>query len=322
MIRPFDWRDVGLLHRLRARGLALDCQQACCHGVHALQHALLGALAPGGLACTLVARPPDGDQPPAVAQFVHHGGETPARLTFFGPPEALDDNNGTALLEALCKAAGGRGARNLVAEVDEHSPAFESLRQAGFAIYARQHILRCEADSPVAPRARRAAAEGAWRAQTAADGPAIHQLYLNLVPVLVQQIEPPPGRGGRGLVHWREGELLGYIDLERGPLGVWAQPHFHPAAEQAHELLQAFLRSLDGGRSRPVYVCVRSYQGWMRAALEALGFKCGASQAVMVKRLAVGVRRPARAPLPALEGTRSEATTPFARAAPRPDRTE
>lgn len=321
MIRPFDWRDVGLLRRLRETGLALDSQQACSHGVHALQHALLGALAPGGLACTLVARPSDGKTAPAVAQFVHHGGEAPARLTFFAPPEALDSEPGAALLEALCKAAGGRGARNLVAEVDEHSPAFESLRRAGFAIYARQHILCLE--SP-APRLRAGAAElpGAWRTQAAADGPAIHQLYLNLVPALVQQIEPPPGRGGRGLVHWREGELLGYIDLERGPLGVWAQPHFHPAAEQAHELLQVFLRSLDGGRARPAYVCVRSYQGWMRGALETLGLVSGASQAVMVKRLAVGVRRPARAPLPALEGTRSEATTPFARSAPRPDQAE
>jgi hypothetical protein len=32
----------------------------------------------------------------------------------------------------------------------------------------------------------------------------------------------------------------------------------------------------------------------------------------MVKRLAVGVRRPALAPLPALEGTRAEPTAPIA----------
>jgi hypothetical protein len=45
--------------------------------------------------------------------------------------------------------------------------------------------------------------------------------------------------------------------------------------------------------------------------LEHLGFEPFNDQAVMVKRLAAAVHHPARAPLPALEGTQPEPTAPF-----------
>lgn len=335
MIRSFDWRDLALLHRLRDRGLCLDAEQAYTHGPHALQNALLGVFAPGGSACTLVARPSEAGLHPAVGQVMRRNGDPVAHLTFFSPPEALLQPSGLSLLEGMCQAAGARGARNLIAEVDEDRPAFESLRQAGFAVYARQQVWRLQrqpegeasvqegavARSRVVPRkplaiSRRSVPDDGvqplWQPETGRDGPAIHLLYLDLVPALVQQIEPPAGHGGRGLVHWREGELLGYIDLATGPLGIWIQPFFHPAAERSEELISAFLRHLDDARARPVYACVRSYQGWMNAPLERLGFVLCEGQAVMVKRLAATARRPALAPLPALEGKQPEPTAPFA----------
>ncbi|MEW6567315.1 MAG: hypothetical protein AB1449_03940 [Chloroflexota bacterium] len=333
MIRPFDWRDLALLHRLRDRGLCLDSEQAYTHGAHALQHALLGAFTPGGGTATLVARPSEPGLEPAIAQLLQRNGDPVARVTYFAPHEALLQPSGQSLLEGLCQAAGARGARNLIAEADEDSLAFEGLRQAGFAIYARQQIWRLppqaearrpgdspQAERPPARRPRPAARRKPeadrsltmWRGETSRDRPAIHLLYLNLVPALVQQIEPPPSRSGRGLVHWREGELLGYIELASGPRGIWIQPFFHPAAERSEELIAAFLRQLDNGRGRPVHACVRSYQGWMNCHLERLGFELCEGQAVMVKRLAAAARRPALAPLPALEGKQPEPTAPFA----------
>jgi hypothetical protein len=333
MIRPFDWRDVPLLHRLRDRGLCLDSQQALTHGPHALQHALLGALNPTGIACTLVARSGQGVEEAAVGQILQRNGNGLFRLAFFSPEEAILQPAGLSLLEALCQAAGARGARNLIAETEEDSPAFDCLRQAGFAIYARQQIWRLgaaeqsAAPAPGMPRRRTRARSGAglpdeatsrqWRPEAAPDRSAIQVLYLNLVPALVQQIEPPPGRSGRGLVHWREDELLGYIDIERGPLGIWTQPYFHPAAERTEALLAGFLQTFSDGRG-PLYVCVRSYQGWMNGVLERLEFAPSHNQAVMVKRLAVSIRRPALAPLPALEATRPKPTTPFAQLQNRP----
>lgn len=333
MIRPFDWRDLTLLHRLRGRGLCLDAEQHFTHGPHALQHALLGPLAPGATTATLVARPEELDLEPAIAQVLRRNSDTVARVTYFAPDEALLQRSGLTLLEALGQAAGARGARNLIAEVDDDTPAFEGLRQAGFAVYARQQVWRlspqtlahlAEASPAVERRqgsrprlaSRRMAqahsSSSTWRPEASRDAPAIHLLYLNLVPALVQQIEPPPSRSGRGLVHWREGELLGYIEIASGPRGVWIQPFFHPAAERSQDLIAAFLPLLDDGRRRPVYACVRSYQGWMNHHLERLGFELCKGQAVMVKRLTAPARRPVPVPLPALEGTQPEPTAPFA----------
>jgi hypothetical protein len=76
--------------------------------------------------------------------------------------------------------------------------------------------------------------------------------------------------------------------------------------------MASFLNQFDDRHRRTLYVCVRSYHGWMSATLERLGFEPCNDQAVMVKRLAARVRRPSLAPLPALDGTHPEPTTPFA----------
>ncbi len=308
MIRPFDWRDLSLLHRLRDRGLCLDAQQAYSHGPHALQYALLGALAPGGTAFTLVARPRGSSEAAAIGQLLQRNGDALLRLTYISPAEILAEPTGVALLEGLCQAAGARGGRHLVADVDEDHPGFISLREAGFAIYARQRIWRL-AERPSIPGSDEAGAR--WRPEKASDSPSIHLLHLNIVPALVQQIEPPPGRG-RGLVHVRGDELLGYLEIARGPLGIWTQPYFHPAAEKPDALLAGFLARIAPKSSQPVYICVRSYQSWLNGPLERAGFERLGAQAVMVKRLAIGVRRPALAPLLALESTRAKPTTPIA----------
>lgn len=302
--RPLDWRDLALLHRIRDSGLCFDSQLAHTSGPHALQNALLGVFTPGRTTLTIVGRV---GRQAVVGQILHDNSQPHARLAFIGPAEAVAGSACETLLDALAQTAGENGAHNLIAEVNEHSAAFECLRDAGFAIYARQRIWRLEDPSAsVIPRS-----SSAWRPETGADEAPIHFLYVNLVPGLVQQVEPPPRRTGRGLVYWGGGDLLGYLDLDRGPLGDWVQPYFHPAAEDPEELLKEFMARTNGRRRVPLYVCVRSYHGWLRAPLERLGFEIDSDQAVMVKRLAASVRRPALAPLPALEGTRPEPTAPF-----------
>ncbi len=318
MIRPLDWRDLSLLRRLRDRGVCLDAQQAFCRGHHTLANTLLGLVSPTLNVHTLVSRPDGPQDSAAVAQILHHNSDTLARLAFITPEEALSTPPGLALLEGICQAAGERGALNLAAEVDEDNPAFEGLRRAGFAIYARQNIWALPTLAEAVESAPNPQGRPRWRTETAADSPGIHFLYANLVPALVQQIEPPPARGSRGLVYCQGGELLGYLEVVRGPLGSWVQPYFHPAIEQTHALLVDLLAHGPVNRIRTVFVCVRSYQGWMNGLLERLGFELCASQAVMVKRLAATVRRPALARLPAIEGTQAEPTAPFARLHDRP----
>jgi hypothetical protein len=305
-IRPLDVRDLRLLHRVRRDGLCLHAQVAYTRGPHALQTALLDVLTPGRATHTLVARPALPGEPAAIGQITHDLGEPVARLAFIGPSAQADGPLGLQLLDALSQEAGLRGAHNLIAEVDEDQPAFESLRRAGFAVYARQQIWRW-AGTPAAEQEF----DGVWRSEVPSDGEAIAWLVANLVPGLVLQAEAAPGRGRRGLLHWAEGELRAYLDLERGPLGVWVQPYIHPAVEAIDMLLAAFLRRA-AASDRPVYLCLRSYQGWMVGALDRLGFERVAEQAVMVRRLAVAVRRAVPAPRTVIAAGRAEPTTPFA----------
>lgn len=307
-VRPLDVRDLRLLHRVRREGLCLHAQVAYTRGPQALQTALLDVLTPGRATHTLVVRSADRGETIAVGQITHDLGEPLARLGFVGPAACLESVQGLRLLEALIQEAGQRGARNLIAEVDENLPAFESLRRSGFAIYARQQIWRWQG-SPPPPQP---AFDGLWRTETPADVEAIQWLRANLVPGLVLQVEGAPGAGRRGLLLWDEGELRAYLDLERGPRGVWAMPYIHPAVEGVDLLLAAFLRRASQA-DRPTFLCLRLYQGWMVGALERAGFDKVAEQAVMVRRLAAPVRRLVPAALPAINGGRVEPTTPFAR---------
>jgi hypothetical protein len=313
MIRPFDWRDLPLLHRIRDRGLCLDSQLAFTRGPNVLQYALLDMLGPGRTAHTFVARP--GGQA-SIAQVLLPPGRNVAHIAFVSPAEILEDSRAAEMVDAMARAGAEHGAHGLIAEVDEHSPTFESLRRFGFAIYSRQRIWCLSADSvPTVATIEPPANDGLalWRAAAPADEAAIASLYLNLVPALVQQVEPPPIRHSRDMVHWRQDELLGYLSFDGGPRGIWVQPYFHPGAEDPDRLLGTLLIDLEDRRQRPLYVCVRSYQGWMTAPLHTLGFEALADQAVMVKRLAVSIRQPQLAVLPSLEASLPKPTAPLAR---------
>ena len=323
MVRPIDWRDLALLHRMRNTGLCLDSQLTYTRQRYALQNAILDALTPGRSTSTLIDRPTHLEQESVFGQVRRRTEQHHARLTFIGPMTALDQPNCIQLLDALSQSAGENGAHHLIAEVEETSPAFESLRQAGFAIYARQRIWRL-VDSPHGkpdllnaasgkdrPEEHRGGDEPVWRREMGSDASAVHGLYLNLVPALVQQVETFPVHDSRGLVYWDRGELLGYLTIDRGPQGVLVHPYFHPAAERLDDLLASFLLQHTRHPGKPLYICVRSYQGGLSGSLDRLNFTPFSDQAVMVKRLTAHVRQAARAPLPALDGSQPEPTAPF-----------
>ena len=309
MIRHFDWRDLPLLHRVRNAGLCLDSHLDCTRGPQALHDVLLDPLNPRRTTCTLIARPSQPDEASMAGQFMLRTGHKNARLTFLGPINAITHPGGTHLIEALSQAAGARGAYNLIAEIDESSPIFEILRHAGFAIYARQRIWTLTEK----PRGDFAPHDTAWRGEAASDNSAILSLYTNLVPALVQQVEPPPERNGRNLVHWDEEELLGFVDVDQGPRGIWAQPFLHPAAKLTDDLLFGLLASPNLNRKKPLYLCIRSYQAGMSGALARLGFSPCSDQAVMVKRLTAALRQRELATVHALEGRQPEPTAPIVR---------
>jgi hypothetical protein len=167
----------------------------------------------------------------------------------------------------------------MLAETDEHGTAFDALHQASFAIFARQRIWKLDdvpgSSTDLSP----------WQEGTERDLMAVRCLYNNLVPGLVQQVEPPPNDNVHGVVYREGGELLAYVEIKYGSRGI----------------------------SRNVYVCVRSYQSWLEAALEALNAQPSPPQAVMVKHLAVAKRVAPTFALRHIEGGQPEATVPLAR---------
>lgn len=307
LVRPLDWRDLAQLHRIRKRGVCLDSQMALTRGPQAMQNALLDVFLPGNRsACTAVLRADGAREIAGIGQFVLCGDRIQAHLAYISPAEILETDEGLHLLDGIARLAGERGAQMLIAEVGETDASFETLRRAGFAIYARQRIWRLEGAASISLPAR----ADDWRPASARDRLAVQTLYINIVPALVQQVEPPL-ENNNGLIFQAGDELLGFLDIQDGANGIWIQPYFHPAAELTDELLAGFIQNYGAHGDKPLYVCVRSYQGGLGGSLERLGLQPFTDQAVMVKRLTAAVRRSLEQALPALDGTQPEPTAPF-----------
>jgi hypothetical protein len=219
-----------------------------------------------------------------VAQFRHKGNDQHAHIVFIAPD--LDKCDGDwawlHLLDAMVVAAGKRGALTLNAEVSDTSEAFTVLRQAGFAIYARQEIWKREAGGTI-----RTGNAGLIRPETESDAFDINSLYANVVPRMVLQADAPPATGHGGLAYERDGRIIAYLSVQEGKCGVYIQSFLHPEGlDEAENILAAALSNLPRAERVPVYFCVRSYQDWWRRSLNALGFESWASQAVMVKHTA------------------------------------
>jgi hypothetical protein len=297
MIRSFDWRDVGLVKTLADRGICLDSETGLTQGNHPLQQALLSYLMPMAGAPTLIWRA-DGNHHAAFGQLRHRPGEEHARVLYIAPGAADHVDGWQQVIERLAVEAGERRAQNLIAEVNEKSHEFETLRQAGFAIYARQTLWK------LAPSAqlRGSAQAVALRPATRADTIAVTTLYSNVVPRLVQQVEPGPAHIERGYVLYEGGELVAYLDVRRGPQGIWIEPFLHPEADEVSAGVLTTGLDLMARREKPLFVCVRRYQNWLQEVTAAAGFEPVGAQAVMVKRLAVRLAEPVLKPLPVVEG--------------------
>jgi hypothetical protein len=303
MIRFFDWRDMGLVKTLSPQGVCLHAETGLVHGAHPLQEALLAYLMPGTGAPTLVWRD-NGNG--TFGQLRHRLGDEQAHVLFVAPQLSAAAEGWLPVVERLAVEAAGRGAHNLIAEVSEESAEFEALRTAGFAVYARQSLWKLAGTIPAVNNLVPLHPAGN------ADVIGVSTLYTNVVPRLVQQVEPIPNHR-HGYVLKRDDELIAFVDVRRGPLGIWVEPYLHPEAYDLSEaLLLTCLHGIPNRNERPVYVCVRRYQDWLQDILAQAGFETMGSQAVMVKRLVIRVTEPLK-PLPVMEGKVPNTPTPISR---------
>ncbi|HJO33587.1 MAG TPA: hypothetical protein QGI62_05595 [Anaerolineales bacterium] len=308
MIRTGGWRDLSLLRRLAPRGVCLHSEAALTTGARVMQKGLVGLFSPYRGATTLVWCG-DGDEKAAFAQMQLEGGAQRARVYFIAPAGAeTPSERSVALLEGLAQEAGACAARNLMAEAQEGSAEFVALRQAGFAIYARQKVYRMLSR----PEGAKAGIE--IHPCAAPDKVATQRLYSNIVPALVRHVEPTPTGTDDGFVLRCDDDVVALLSVNRGPKGIWLQPFVHPEAEGTiGDVLAAFMQLQQNDPRMPVYVCARSYQSWMRGALQAAGFEPWGQQAIMVKRLTVSAKKPARKPIPAIAATEVKISAPVAK---------
>lgn len=304
-VRSFEWRDLPALYRYRDRCAFLYTSLHLTRGPWVIAGALLSSIIPTVNLHTSVSTGSDGAKGKIFGQMMHDQEASLVHLTFLAPDQDMDAATLSPLLDHLTTQAVKRGAWRLLAEIDEQALSFEALRQMGFSIYARQRVWRYNEqndDRGVLP---------VWRTATDRDLIAVRSLYNNLMPGLVQQVEPFPASRLNGLVYHEGGELLAYVELKYGHRGIWVHPFVHPDAEGIIERLAELILRLPSRRSRPVYVCIRSYQSWLASAVEALGARPGPSQAVMAKHLAVTKKVVRTFAIPAIEGGRPEITAPF-----------
>lgn len=301
MIRPFDWRDLPILHRYRNKGLCLNSALGLTRGRTISPTVLISYLTPTSGFITLVSVD---DEQPLLGQISHPAESPYSRVSFLAPKRALKHGRVQVLLEHLAKQAGQRGALHLIAEIDELAPVFEVLRQAGFGVFARQRIWKILEEPKkknLSPR---------WQPVRDDHTVAIQTLFHNVVPGLVGQVESLPVKHLQGLARFKNNELTGYVKLKYGYHGIWAQPFIHPDVEDIDEHLTSMITSIPDRRSRPIYLCVRTYQSWLEPALGEMDSQSSPLQAVMVKRLAVRQKVALHA-LPNIEG-QTEISAPVA----------
>jgi hypothetical protein len=276
IVRPLDLLDISHLARYRSNVLSLYSARILTRGNPLGAMAMFSYLDPRRYIYTAIASNA-GDS--LMGQVILNTNETSARLTFMAP---LENINGLtlALLDHLTMQAGTWRAFHLLAEVDENSPVFRSLRQSGFSVYAWQRIWKL-------PKKDENSDTGGWRPVNEIDWPAVQSLHTQIVPPLIQPVDTLPKQAS-GLVCRSKEQLQAYVSVYRGPRGVWFQPLVPPDCECSPERLAG----LSSRGNRPVYVCVRSYQAWLESALEDLGAEAGMRQAVMVKRLAKTIQEP------------------------------
>ena len=276
--------DIPHILRLADDGLVLDTRLRCT--THSAANGRwFTSMLPHTSRHTLVARR-NGRR--VVGQFYITPDQTCARIVYLAPhlqPEA-DDSAWLLILDAMVREAGRRGAHTLVGELDEESSLFVTMRQAGFAVYARQQLW-------LFPRSPATYLAGTFDLQptTAADTLHVSLVYQRVVPSLMQNVLPAPEP--QGFLYREGGQVMGFISVTDGRDGVYVVPYLdHRIAADPAEVILAALALVPRVDERVMTLQVQRHLGWMGGPLIAAGFEVVGKQAVMVRHIAAGIHSP------------------------------
>ena len=271
--RPLDFLDLPTLYHYRAEAISLDSARFLTRGNPLGAAGFISYFNPVRHLYTAVSQENGTTLLGGVTQT---NGDSFARLVYLAPGSQIMHAGLPALIEHLCVQAGQWGAFHVLAETEENSDVFPALRKAGFSVYAWQRIWDVSHVSP-------SESSPGWVQTQSVNLTAVQQLYHQIVPPLLQPVEPAPRRAS-GMVS-AEG-LRCYVNIASGVQGIVLTPLIHPETTDVALRLASLLNDLPDRHGRPVYMCVRSYQAWLEPAIEDLGGKAAPRQAVMVKHLA------------------------------------
>jgi len=271
--RPLDLLDLPTLYHYRAEAVSLDSARLLTRGNPMGAAGFMSYFNPARHLYTAISQE---NGTTLIGGVIQTNGDAFAKLVYLAPESNLTHASLPGLIEHLSAEAGKWGAFHVLAEIEENSDAFPALRSAGFSVYAWQRIWDV---SDIIPGENPCG----WTRVQSVNLPSVQSLYHQIVPPLLQPVEPAPKRA-IGLI-CSEGSRC-YVNIAYGAHGIVLTPLIHPEATGVAMMLGSLLNQLPDRRGRPVYMCVRSYQAWLEPALEDLGGKAAPRQAVMVKHLA------------------------------------
>ena len=272
-IRPLALLDLPYLYSFRDEAVGLDTARRLTRGNPLGAVGLLSYVNPARHIYGAIA---NGNKESVVGGVIHSPDETFAKLLYLAPASQMGHPDLPELIENLAAQAGTWGAFHVLAEVDETSNAFVSLRKSGFSVYAWQRMWDVSEITGTD-------SDFDWTRVKSVHLPSVQSLYNQIVPPLMQPMESQP-RSANG---WMCNEgVKCYVSVSQGVYGMVLSPLIHPETTNVSEKLASIIGNLPDRRNRPVYVCVRSYQAWLEPVLADLGAKGADRQAVMVKHLA------------------------------------
>ena len=272
-IRPLAIFDLPYVYSFRDEAIGLDTARTLTRGNPLGAVGLIAYVNPVRHIYSAIV---NGSEDSVLGGIIHSRAETFAKLLYLAPASQLSHPNLPELIENLATQAGEWGAFHVLAEVDETSDAFVPLRKSGFSVYAWQRMWDV---SPIAE----SGSSVEWKRVRSVDLHSIQNLYHQIVPPLLQPVEPQPKHASGWMCN--EGVKC-YVSASQGVYGIVLAPLIHPEATNVGAKLASLISNLPDRRNRPVYVCVRSYQAWLEPVLADLGAQGADRQAVMVKHLA------------------------------------
>lgn len=321
MIRAFNLRDLALVRRLGEQGVSLHTESALTNNVHPLRGAILSLV--GGDYPTFVWKLEKGAASGFIQLFLDEDGQHSRILYLSSEATAvagdrsghngggnIDEDVWLALLDQAVVEIGRRGIHSLVAEVSESGEELPILRRAGFAIYTRQDIWRLDSVTrvedvmPIELQPRRPVDD--WDIQL---------LYGNMVPRLVQLVEPlPPLHRGQAWLLRENGELAAFVHIRAGSVATWMRLFIHPNAEtRADDIVAAAVQVAASKAKQPIYCCVRRYQSWLDRPMTEAGFERWGCQAVLVKHTVHYTQKPLPEMSAVIDGKHIPASAPMVR---------